>query len=98
MPEDVRLCVTTYLSAKNISEQVYHFCLYQKASVYVCVFFSPCNSCLLSWDVILVPNTSTLSKDLLTSRFWMFHVVCGCGGFISQEGSGWWRGGSAGER
>lgn len=41
MPEDVRLCVTTYLGAKNISEQVYHFCLYQKASVYVCVFFFP---------------------------------------------------------
>lgn len=45
-----------------------------------------------------MPNTSTLSKDLLTSRFWTFRVVCGCGGFISQEGSGWWRGDSAGER
>lgn len=37
LPEDVRICIKTYRSAKNISEQACHCCLYQKASVRVCV-------------------------------------------------------------
>lgn len=47
------------------------------------------NSCLLSWLVIPLPDTSTLSRGLSTSRFGAFCVVCGWGGIMSLEGGVW---------
>ena len=90
MFEDTRLCTKPYLGVLIIFGQRIAFVFIKKQ---IFAFFW--NSRWRSRNVVRVPVTSTLSRGLLTRRFGTFCVVCGCGGFISQEGDVRPGGGSA---